>query len=325
MFLPFLAVTASTSSSATSTTSISESLESTVDSSTPAIIEPATKQLNALQRWWNDIDWDWVVGILIQKGLTLVLLCVLFFILWRITDYLVERSYRSYLKRKNINETRAHTIYNLLGNVAHYTLAFFFIYSLLSTVGVPVGSLLAGAGIAGLAIGLGAQGFMNDIITGFFIIMEQQVDVGDYVILQNINIEGTVISVGIRTLEMRSLDGTLHFIPNRNITTISNKSRADMQVVVDIRILPSEDLDAMRSVIEEVNERLKKANTDKITTPPTVFGVVDLGNGNFVIRSTFYAVNGTQAGLKEEFLTASLEALTQAGFTIPTTTVIPPK
>ncbi|WP_303218386.1 mechanosensitive ion channel family protein [Enterococcus asini] len=319
MFLPLLTTTAATTASSTSA-----SLESTVDSSTPVIIQPATKQLNALQRWWSNIDWDHVFGMVIQKGLTLVLLSVLFLFLWKLTDLLVEKSYRSFLKRKNINETRAHTIYTLMGNIAHYTLGFFFIYGLLSTVGVPVGSLLAGAGIVGLAIGLGAQGFMNDIITGFFIIMEQQVDVGDYVILQNIAIEGTVISVGIRTLELRSLDGTLHFIPNRNITTISNKSRADMQVVVDIRILPTEDLETMRTLIEEVNARLTAENTDKITTPPTVFGVVDLGHGNFVMRSTFYAVNGTQAGLKEEFLAASLEALTKAGFTIPTT-VLPPQ
>ncbi len=69
---------------------------------------------------------------------------------------------------------------------------------------MPIGSLLAGAGIAGVAIGLGAQGFMSDVITGFFIIMEQQMDVGDYIKLANLTIEGTVVSVGIRTLQLKA-------------------------------------------------------------------------------------------------------------------------
>ena len=73
MFLPLLTTAASTASST------SDSLESTVDSSTPVIIQPATKQLNALQRWWSNIDWDQVFGVVIQKGLTLLLLCCLLY------------------------------------------------------------------------------------------------------------------------------------------------------------------------------------------------------------------------------------------------------
>ncbi len=293
----------------------------TTDSTGSEIIAPATKQLNAIQRWWQNIDWEAIVGLVIQKAMMLFFLIVLFTILLKVADFLVDHSHQSYQKSGRVNENRVRTIHTLLRNVVHYTLGFFFIYAILSTLGVPVGSLLAGAGIAGLAIGLGAQGFMNDIITGFFIIVEQQIDVGDYVVLQNLAIEGRVINVGIRTLELRSLNGTVHFIPNRNITTISNNSRSDMQVIVDVRILPAEGLEGIREVIEAVNQQLTESNQEKITTPPTVFGLVDIGGGNYVIRSTFYAVNGTQATLKEEFLASSIDALTAAGFTIPTTPV----
>ncbi|WP_161899734.1 mechanosensitive ion channel family protein [Candidatus Enterococcus leclercqii] len=297
---------------------------STTDSTGSKITEPAAKQLNALQRWWSNIDWEAIAGSAIQKGLMLLFLLLLFAILFKVGDFLVDRSYRSYQKRDRANEGRVRTIHTLMRNVVHYTLGFFFVYSVLSTLGVPVGSLLAGAGIAGLAIGLGAQGFMNDIITGFFIILEQQVDVGDYVVLQNLGIEGTVIAVGIRTLELRSLNGTVHFIPNRNITTISNNSRADMQVIVDVRILPAEGLDKIREVVEKSNSRLAALEQQKITTPPVVFGLVDIGGGNYVIRTTFYAVNGSQGALKEEFLAAGIDALTEAGFTIPTGPVTAP-
>lgn len=289
----------------------------TTDSTGSKLTEPAAEQLNALQRWWNNIDWEAIVGILIQKGLTLLLLLILFGLLFRLGDFLVDRSYHSYKKQNNMNESRVHTLHTLIQNVVHYTLGFFFIYSLLSTIGIPVGSLLAGAGIAGLAIGLGAQGFMNDIITGFFIIMEQQIDVGDYIRLANLSIEGTVTSVGIRTLQMKSLDGTVHFVPNRNITTISNTSRANMQVVVDVRILPSEGIAQIRGIIEATNQKIREAHEGDIQTPPTIFGLVDLGNSNYAIRTTMYVLNGKQASIKEDFLAASVDALTEAGFTIP--------
>ncbi|MFU1842160.1 mechanosensitive ion channel family protein, partial [Enterococcus faecium] len=87
-----------------------------------------------------------------------------------------DRTYANYSKKQHFSESRLKTLHTLIINAFQYTLFFFFIYSLLTIVGVPVGSLLAGAGIAGVAIGLGAQGFMNDLITGFFIILEQQMD-----------------------------------------------------------------------------------------------------------------------------------------------------
>ncbi|TVS91750.1 mechanosensitive ion channel, partial [Enterococcus durans] len=200
--------------------------------------EQAANQVNAFQRFWNGIDWDGILATLIQKGLYLVFLIILFGIINRIGKYLMDKSFKQYAKKTVLNESRLKTLHSLLNTIFHYTMGFFFIYAILSVIGVPIGSLLAGAGIAGVAIGLGAQGFMSDVITGFFIIMEQQMDVGDYVKLANLTIEGTVVSVGIRTLQLKATDGTVHFIPNRNITTISNLSRANMQVLLDIRIVP---------------------------------------------------------------------------------------
>ena len=99
----------------------------------------------------------------------------------------------------------------------------------LSILGLPVSSLLAGAGIAGVAIGMGAQGFLSDVINGFFILFERQLDVGDEVVLTNgpITVSGKVVSVGIRTTQLRSDDQALHFVPNRNITVVSNFSRKE--------------------------------------------------------------------------------------------------
>lgn len=294
---------------------------STTDSSGSSITEPAAAQLNALQKWWASIDWESIIGLLIQKALMLLFLCILFGILLKISNMIIDRIYRSYEKKASFNVSRINTIHTLIRNTVHYTLGFF-VYALLSTIGVPVGSLLAGAGVVGVALGLGAQGFMNDLITGFFIITEQQINVGDYVRLTNLTLEGTVTAVGIRTVQLKSVDGTVHYIPNRNITTISNTSRANMQVVVDVRILPSEGLDEIRAIIEEVNEQIAQQHEEEIQTAPTVFGLVDLGNNNFAIRTTMYVTNGTQWKIKEEFLAASIDALTAKGYTIPNAPIV---
>lgn len=294
----------------------------TVDSSASDLAEATVKKVSALQRFWNNINWDAIVATLIEKSLSILFLIFLFFIIQRIGKYLIDRTYANYSKKQHFSESRLKTLHTLIINAFQYTLFFFFIYSLLTIVGVPVGSLLAGAGIAGVAIGLGAQGFMNDLITGFFIILEQQMDVGDYIRLLALNIEGTVTSVGLRTTQIKAVDGTVHFIPNRNITTISNLSRANMQVLIDVRINPEEGYEKICEVITEVNETLKEKYIESIQTGPDIFGMVDLGNGNFAVRTTMYVLNGKQFAVKEEFLAQYIKALTEAGFTIPNTPII---
>ena len=294
----------------------------TVDSSAPDLAEATVKKVSALQRFWNNINWDAIVATLIEKSLSILFLIFLFFIIQRIGKYLIDRTYANYSKKQHFSESRLKTLHTLIINAFQYTLFFFFIYSLLTIVGVPVGSLLAGAGIAGVAIGLGAQGFMNDLITGFFIILEQQMDVGEYIRLLALNIEGTVTSVGLRTTQIKAVDGTVHFIPNRNITTISNLSRANMQVLIDVRINPEEGYEKICEVITEVNETLKEKYIESIQTGPDIFGMVDLGNGNFAVRTTMYVLNGKQFAVKEEFLAQYIKALTEAGFTIPNTPII---
>lgn len=294
----------------------------TVDSSTTNVVDQATEQLSAWQKYWQSIDWDRVFSVLIQKGITILAVLILFYLIRKIGSFLINQSFDRQKKKMTDNATRIETIHALSMNVFSYTLFFFFLYSILDTLGIPVGSLLAGAGIAGIAIGLGAQGFTNDIITGFFIIMEQQIDVGDYIRLTDLQVEGTVTSVGIRMLQMKSTDGTVHFIPNRNITTISNLSRAHMQVKVDIRIQPDEGFDKISQLIEETNKMLAEEFKEEIFDGPTLFGMVDLGNSNYAIRTILYVTNGKQYKLQEEFLTAYVKILNQNGFTIPNDPIV---
>ncbi|MBL1230563.1 mechanosensitive ion channel family protein [Enterococcus sp. BWB1-3] len=298
------------------------SIESTVDSSSVTLTEETVKKVSALQRYWQSINWDQITAVLIEKTIYLLFLILLFVLINKIGKVLINHLYKNQIsKKQSLSNSRVNTLHLLTSNAFQYTLFFFFLYSVLSVLGVPIGSLLAGAGIAGVAIGLGAQGFMNDIITGFFIILEQQMDVGDYIRLLSLDIEGTVTSIGLRTTQLKSLDGTVHFIPNRNITTISNLSRSNIQVVIDIRIVPEEGIEKIQELISGVNERLAEKHDEDIQNGPTLFGMVDLGNGNFAIRTTMYVLNGKQSGIREEFLAQYVSALSTEGFTIPNTPI----
>ena len=282
--------------------------------SSNSIIGETNKQVSTLKRYFLTIDWDGLVTALIKKTIMLAVTVVLFLLIYKIGRRVIKRGFDKYRLKEAYSESRIKTLHVLTNNVFFYTICFFFLYTFLTILGVPVGSLLAGAGIVGLAIGLGAQGFINDIVTGFFIILEKQLDVGDYVILSNI--EGNVLAVGLRTTQVKSLDGTIHFIPNRNITIVSNKSRSNMQALVDIRINPDSDLTKVQAIIEKVNTQLVP-ETPEIKSGPNIWGLVDLGNGNLVFRVIFYTLNGVQAQVQRKFLQAYLSALNEQGIELP--------
>lgn len=170
-----------------------------------------------------------IIENILTKVISLLLLLIVFYIAKKMLHTMVQRIVKPSLKMSRHDVGRQKTISRLLENVFNYTLYFFLLYCILSILGLPVSSLLAGAGIAGVAIGMGAQGFLSDVINGFFILFERQLDVGDEVVLTNgpITVSGKVVSVGIRTTQLRSEEQALHFVPNRNITVVSNFSRTD--------------------------------------------------------------------------------------------------
>ena len=179
--------------------------------------------------YFDKLDLTSVFENLLTKVISLLILFVLFYIAKKLLHAAVKKIVKPSLKFSNRDAGRQKTISRLLENVFNYILYFFLVYCILSILGLPVSSLLAGAGIAGVAIGMGAQGFLSDVINGFFILFERQLDVGDEVVLTNgpITVSGKVVSVGIRTTQLRGEDQALHFVPNRNITVVSNFSREE--------------------------------------------------------------------------------------------------
>lgn len=274
-----------------------------------------------IQKYVSQFNVDAILTAFVNKTLSLVLLFLAFYIIKKLAKASVKKVLVPSLKVSTQDIGRQKTISRLVESMLNYLLYFILIYSILTILGLPVSSLFAGAGIAGVAIGLGAQGFLSDLINGFFILLERQFDVGDVVKLTNgpITISGTIVSMGIRTTQVRDADGTLHFIPNRNILVVSNQSRGDMRAQVDIPLKFNTDLEQVGRVIEEVNRR-EVSHFDQITGV-TVLGPQNTVNGQFVYRVNLFVANGQQSSIYHQFLGFYQEALRQADIDLPTTSL----
>lgn len=262
----------------------------------------------------RSIQWEEIIISFLHKVATLVFLIFIYFLLKKGGLYFVKNTLQENSRHKN----RMKTMHSLVSNIYRYLLGFFLIYGVLSTFNVPVNSILAGAGIAGAAIGLGSQSLIKDVITGLFILIEKQINVGDYIRLQD-EIEGTVISIGIRSMQIRSDNGTAIFIPNGSIDIVKNLSLYDRRVTIDVRILPNSDIHRIEQIMEGVNELFQNQD-DRISKKPRVLGVMDNGVGNLFIRSVVYTDVFDQKQIRRDFLGAYIDAIYSEGIELPSFT-----
>ncbi|WP_100071649.1 mechanosensitive ion channel family protein [Loigolactobacillus backii] len=280
-----------------------------------ALNKSVNHQANLLTRFIESIQWIDILNKIFGTVLEIILFSLLFWLINKIARLLIDRSFNTYKVNRNISEGRSQTIFILVNNTVKYVIFFFYLYAVLSVLGVPVGTLIASAGILSVALGLGAQNLVKDILSGFFILLEQQLDVGDHVIIGSI--EGIVTALGLRVTQVKSFDGTLNYIPNSNINIVSNLSRNNMRVQLDVRLFPKTDSEKVTAILNKVNQELTPKYPD-IESGPDIFGIVDLGNGNLALRVVLYTKNGAQGRIQSDYLAAYMQALTTAGIEVPT-------
>ncbi|MFR2741563.1 MAG: mechanosensitive ion channel family protein [Streptococcus agalactiae] len=268
-----------------------------------------------LEKFIDHLNVEEVLFTFFTKLISILLLIIAFVIVRQVINYLFEKTVNRSLAFSRQKVARQKTLAKLSHNVLNYTLYFFLFYWILSILGVPISSLLAGAGIAGVAIGLGAQGFLSDVVNGFFILLEKQFDVGDIINVGTVS--GTVTNVGIRTTQIHDFDGTLHFIPNRNITIVSNKSRSNMRAQIDIPLFVHTNLDQISDIVTKINEEYVSKHP-AIVGEPTVFGPTTNANGQFVYRINIFTQNGAQFDIYAEFYKLYQKAILEEGIDLPT-------
>ena len=271
--------------------------------------------MNIISKYIERLQVEEIAVDIISKIVSLLLLLTVFLIAKRVLNFIFTHAIAKSISLSRQTEARKKTIVKLLHNIMSYTLYFFFISWVLSILGVPVSSLLAGAGLGGVALGLGAQGFLTDVVNGFFILLENQFEVGDSVVIGSV--EGNISSVGIRTTQIRGFDGTLHFIPNRNITIVSNKSRGDMRVQIDIPIYAHTDLAKVSNIIKTINKEQLPAFPE-IVGSPTILGPCTNTTAQLVFRVDIFVQNGKQNYIYSNFYRLYQEALLENDISLPT-------
>lgn len=241
--------------------------------------------------FWEHFNIEQVTDLLVSRALEIVLVSLLFLILYKLTSRIVRRLFKQYREKNTTDSDRVLTLSRMTTSGLHYFTLILYIYTLLSLVGIPVGSLLTGAGLLGAALAFSARDLVTDVINGFFIIVEHQVNVGEEIAFPNLEIEGTVTVVGIRSITLKTSDGSTAFVPNRNITALKNYSRSERTIFLDVPVLAEE--------IEERQARILEVNSHY--TQVEFLGIVNVEEKLF-LRSRLTAGNNEMTDLKRKIL-----------------------
>jgi len=253
------------------------------------------------------------IAAILRVVLQLVLLILAFIIVVPIGKKVIEKTLTKTSHSKKVSETRMKTLEKLLVNIFSYVMIFIFIVMFFATLGIEIGPLLAGAGVVGLAIAFGAQGLVSDIVTGFFIILEQQLEIDDYV--TTAGYDGVVEEIGLRTTKIRSFDGTLNYVPNRYIEGVANHTRGNMRALVDISISHEDNIDEAIAVLEEVCAEFQA--DERFKDGPNAVGVQSLDTTEVVLRVIGQTENGLQWECERELRKRIKEAFDEKNIEIP--------
>ncbi|MFX4300872.1 mechanosensitive ion channel family protein [Alicyclobacillus tolerans] len=271
-----------------------------------------------MQNFWHQLIQQSLSDIpsLTKIAIALIKIIILFF-LSRIAIAVLEHISHRFFKSKAVrsDERRKTTLQTLVDNVIHYTVYFLYFLMVLQSFGFHIETLLAGAGIAGLAIGLGAQSLIKDVLTGFFILFEDQYGVGDTVQINQFT--GTVVSIGLRLTRVRAWTGEVEIIPNGQITTVTNYSRTNSIAVVDVGIAYEADIEEAKKIILEEMNKICEENQEIVVGPVKMLGVQSLGASSVNLRVTVECKPTQQYAIQRLAQQRIKEALTDANIDIP--------
>lgn len=213
---------------------------------------------------------------------------------------------------------RSKTMASVFNNFITWTVTTFALTMVLSELGVAIGALAAGAGLLGAGIGFGAQSLIKDLISGLFIVVEDQYGVGDSVNLGEIS--GTVEAVGLRITQVRDADGVLWYIRNGEIIRVGNQSQGWARAIVDISLSYGVDVDAAKKLVEDVAGQVASApeHTASVIGEPDVWGIHALSGDELVIRVVQKVKAGQADGVARDLRTHLKKSLDAAGIALST-------
>jgi moderate conductance mechanosensitive channel len=258
-------------------------------------------------------------------GLTLLATIVLCYALVRITALLVTRFEYELNRGTTVDALerakRARTLGTVINKVVTVTLSGVVLLVMLHSFGLNITPVLTGAGILGLAVGFGAQTLVRDVISGFFLILEDQVRVGDVAAINGVG--GLVEAINLRTIVLRDAEGTVHVFPNGAITTLANRSKDFSYYVVDLPISYREDPDRVAAVLEQIAAEMQ-ADPDFapwILEPLEMQGVDAFRDWSVVLKMRIKTVPTKQWDVGREFRKRIRRRFNEEGIEVPYPTV----
>jgi small conductance mechanosensitive channel len=276
--------------------------------------------LAILNRFVSSLDWNLIITTGLRVVVILLLLWVVSWIASKALNRFQERlAHKGEAMGKEGTEQakRAETLTHLLRQLVRIAVLVLGGLVVLKELGVEIAPILAGAGILGLAVGFGAQNLVRDVISGFFLILENQVRVGDVAIINGTG--GLVEAINFRTIVLRDLAGTVHTFPNGAITTLANMTRDWSAYVYEIGIAYGEDSDRAVALIQQVGEEMAADDYfgPLIKEPMEVFGVDRLAESSVVIKGRIKTWPIHQWEVGRELLRRVKKAFDAEGIEIP--------
>ncbi|MBF8982302.1 mechanosensitive ion channel family protein [Lutibacter sp. B2] len=233
----------------------------------------------------------------------------------RFSHVLVNRFFENKYKLKVVGEeNRLKTIKGIIKSVLKYTIYFIGFTPILEVFGISISSIIAAAGIGGIAIGFGAQSLVKDVITGFFILFENQFRIGDHIVVGDKS--GIVEEMTLRVTTLKDFNGDIHIVPNGTIQRVTNKCRSVMRAKVDIGVAYEENIDHVINVLNELCLEIAKENSD-IMEGPSVLGITNFGESDVVISITAKTVPMQQWAVEREIRKKIKQTFDQKGIEIP--------
>ncbi|ASA24983.1 mechanosensitive ion channel family protein [Paenibacillus donghaensis] len=249
------------------------------NSGTDKAVAEVVRFKDKIWNWFTDAD---MWANILFAGIRILVIFILSRILIKVVSNLIDRSMNQNRKGRLLPSSRRFTtVGELLKNVVTVVCNFVMIILILSEFNFELGPLLAGASVLGLAIGFGAQSLVKDVITGFFIIFEDQFAVGD--VIQTGTYKGTVELIGLRTTRLLSSTGEVFIIPNGTIINVTNYSLANALAVVDVPVKMERSLESTLTLIAAALKGIEERNPN-VLAYPNVLGIQSMSTAEYVIR-----------------------------------------
>jgi small-conductance mechanosensitive channel len=274
--------------------------------------------------FWQKVVQDsfiWAIGAIPS----LLLILVLAFVLVKLVDVLISRIRPFMLLKMQKGaaldsseiEKRIDTLSKIFLTLIKVTVWVMSSMLILRKLGIDIAPIIAGAGIIGLAIGFGAQELVRDVISGFFMLLENQIRVGDVAIVNGTG--GLVEQVGIRTIILRDLSGVVHIFQNGKINTLSNMTKEWSAMVFDVGVAYKEDTDEVVEVMKKVSEEMRtdKEYSQDILEPMEIFGVDGFEDSAVIVKGRFKTKPIKQWSIGREYRRRLKKAFDLKGIEMP--------